>query len=287
MGRIKSLQELGYGFNDGGELRRIGSDGQLSEKPFQFNISSDHQACQANYELLGAAVTEYIYDVLEREQKLYRLPAPKDSGENGTFVFVSTDYEKRDTLMVLIQGSGAVRAGQWARSLIINNNLDMGTQIPYIEMGANRKFGILIMNPNDNHRSNIKIPHSSTSEEHAEYVWKHYVTETSAKNIVIIAHSYGGFLTVMLAQKFKKDFEERVRAVAMTDSVHSFSGVKIPETLKRISTNWVSNSAQVDTPLKTPEFEITRLSAGHPQHEMTSYSCISSVFKFVDERLKC
>ncbi|XDV20269.1 hypothetical protein PO909_025620 [Leuciscus waleckii] len=34
--------------------------------------------------------------------------------------------------MVLIQGSGVVRAGQWARRLIINEDLNSGTQIPFI-----------------------------------------------------------------------------------------------------------------------------------------------------------
>lgn len=38
-----------------------------------------------------------------------------------------------DKLLVLIHGNGVVRAGQWARRLIINEDLDSGTQIPYIK----------------------------------------------------------------------------------------------------------------------------------------------------------
>lgn len=38
----------------------------------------------------------------------------------------------QDKLLVLIQGSGVVRAGQWARRLIVNQDLDSGTQIPFI-----------------------------------------------------------------------------------------------------------------------------------------------------------
>ncbi len=37
-----------------------------------------------------------------------------------------------EKIMVLIQGSGVVRAGQWARRLIINEDLNSGTQIPFI-----------------------------------------------------------------------------------------------------------------------------------------------------------
>lgn len=38
-----------------------------------------------------------------------------------------------DKLLVLIHGNGVVRAGQWARRLIVNEDLDSGTQIPYIK----------------------------------------------------------------------------------------------------------------------------------------------------------
>lgn len=50
-----------------------------------------------------------------------------------------------DKLMVLIHGSGVVRAGQWARRLIINEDLDSGTQIPYIKRAVEVRelFGFL------------------------------------------------------------------------------------------------------------------------------------------------
>ena len=98
-------------------MRKIGENGQPGEEPFQFNISNDHQECQTHYEVLGAAITEHIYHLLETEVNLIRLPVPKGSTEdNGTVIFVSEDYDKTDTVLILIHGSGAVRAGQWARS---------------------------------------------------------------------------------------------------------------------------------------------------------------------------
>ena len=37
---------------------------------------------------------------------------------------------KKKKALVLIQGTGAVRAGLWARSASINDNFEMGTMLP-------------------------------------------------------------------------------------------------------------------------------------------------------------
>lgn len=283
----KSVGDLGYGFNTNGQLRKINENGQPGNEPFQFNISDDHQECQAHYEILGAAITDHIYHLLQTQENLVKLPVPKGSTDNnGTFIFVSKDYDKKDILMVLIHGSGAVRAGQWARSLIINDCLDTGTQFQYIRQGLARGYGIMVLNSNDNYRQDKKIPHSGSSEEHAKYVWEEYIQNTKASSILIVAHSYGGILTVMLSENQKKQFEKRVKAVAFTDSVHSFSGVQVSKHLKKVTKNWVSSSAPLDSPVKTLDSDVCRVSAGHPKHEMTSSSCIDSVFKFFDEKLK-
>lgn len=55
-----------------------------------------------------------------------------------------------------------------------------------------------------------------------------------------MAHSYGGVLTVMLADKQKKVFEKKVKAVALTDSVHGYSGVKVSKHLKNVSKTKIS-----------------------------------------------
>ena len=66
---------------------------------------------QRNYEKLGEVINEYVFCLLETIGGLNRVPLAK-----GSFVFVSDDLEtNEDKLMVIIHGSGVVRAGQWAR----------------------------------------------------------------------------------------------------------------------------------------------------------------------------
>lgn len=62
-----------------------------------------------------------MYELLETRGQLKKLWLSKDScpdryTDMETFVFVSDDvFTNEDKLIVLVHGSGVVRAGQWAR----------------------------------------------------------------------------------------------------------------------------------------------------------------------------
>ncbi|CAH2049585.1 unnamed protein product, partial [Iphiclides podalirius] len=51
-----------------------------------------------------------------------------------------------------------------------------------------------------------------------------------------------------------------------------------------VSKNWVSCLAPLDAPIKTPDFDITRVSAGYARHEMNFSTCLNSVFDFFEEK---
>lgn len=111
---IKSLSDFGYGFSAEGRLRQLDkSTGALTDKPFQFEISESRAENQKHYEELGEVITEHVYKLLE-ENGLHRVYLPEDKPESeATFVFTSKPELKNvDKLMILIHGSGVVRAGQ-------------------------------------------------------------------------------------------------------------------------------------------------------------------------------
>lgn len=81
-----------------------------------------------------------------------RLPVPKASTELASFIFASPNSLKSENLIILIHGSGVVRAGQWSRRLIINDSLSTGTQILYIRKARKLGYGVLVLNTNDNTR---------------------------------------------------------------------------------------------------------------------------------------
>ncbi|XP_051512578.1 cotranscriptional regulator FAM172A homolog isoform X3 [Myxocyprinus asiaticus] len=267
----ETLDGFEYAFNENGQLRHTETG-----EPFVFNYKEDlHRWNQKRYEALGEIITKYVYERLEKDCNLKRetLPVDADEDEPKSFIYVSEDaLTNPEKLMILIQGSGVVRAGQWARRLIINEDLNSGTQIPFINRAKEEGYGVIVLNPNENSLEVEKIPdpsknpspdtsdepaekrerkeerdskkkkdlyekyrnpqreqetehipirENSTPEEHTLYVWDHFISKSLAKNIYIVAHSYGGLAFVNLMIQREPEVKNRVRAVAMTDSVHN------------------------------------------------------------------
>ena len=95
---------------------------------------------------------------------------------------------------MLIQGTGEVRAGIWARSTCINENFQKGTMLPFVEECAKQNMAILIMNPNYNRdpETGERVQNSGSMIEHACFVWDKYVNNAGFKDIKVVAHSAGG-----------------------------------------------------------------------------------------------
>ncbi|XP_052866182.1 FAM172 family protein homolog CG10038 [Anopheles cruzii] len=284
-----TLEGFGYGFNDAGKLRQIDKEtGKLTDRIFDYQVYTSLSENQAHYEALGDVITEYVYDRLETNVGLKKLYLPADvPPEEATFIFSTQEKLQRPKkLLVLIHGSGVVRAGQWARSLIINDCLDSGTQIPYIDKGRELGYEVLVLNTNDNYRTvggdRKPIRSSRNPTEHAATVLEQHILASEPEAVAIVAHSYGGVVTVELAQRYPKFFQQKVFGVGFTDSVHSAS--LVPEVLKGIARNWVTAKDPLDTPLTITKRDIPRHSAGHIKHEMTSYSCMGALFDFLEAR---
>jgi len=288
LSKLKTLAEFGYTFNDKGEMRSVPGN-----VPFNFQVKpGDQHFNQKHYEALGEVLTEEVYTLLETKAGLEKRYL--DSKRKESFVFVSPDFQNKEQLVCLIHGSGVVRAGQWARRLIINNDLDKGTQIPYILRSIKAGYGVVVFNTNQNTYVDDKgktksIPGSENPEDHAVTVWNQLISrENNIKDIFIVAHSYGGVVTVDLARQMRRDFLERVSGVFMTDSVHyGLTGRKDLDTkMKDIGVNYVTSQLPLGEPVKASQSDIKRVSAGHDKHEWTSHCAIDEIFQGIADILK-
>lgn len=266
--------------------------GLATDEPFKFDVSEDMNYNQQRYEALGELITERIYRLLTDIglHKIY-VPETVDSTE-ASFVFASKpDISKSKKLMLLIHGSGVVRAGQWSRSLIINHSLDHGTQIPYIKRAIELGYDVIVTNTNHNDRINsngrrVSIVGSESPTKHGETVWTSTLKSlVDVESFAVVAHSYGGIVTVDLASKYPDVFREKCFAVGFTDSVHSVRNMspELRQRFRKIAVNWVTSTAKLDTELETSSGDIPLRSAGHTKHEWTSWACIDALFKFLEE----
>uniref|UniRef100_A0A8B9HTP2 Arb2 domain-containing protein n=1 Tax=Astyanax mexicanus TaxID=7994 RepID=A0A8B9HTP2_ASTMX len=295
----QTLEEFEYAFNEHGQLRHT-----RTGEPFVFNYKEDlHRWNQKRYEALGEIITQYVYERLEKDCKLRKemLPVDAEEDEPKSFFYLSEDaLTNPDKLLVLIQGGGVVRAGQWARRLIINEDLDSGTQIPFINRAMKEGYGVMVLNPNENFLEVEKAPEAEqsgadSSDEPAEK--RERREEREGKKKKEFYEKYRNpqkereteRIPIRMIQR-EDEVKSRLTAVAMTDSVHNVwhqeASRTIQDWLKEKCCNWVSSSEPLDTPLDAMLPDCPRRSAGTERHELTSWKSFQSIFKYFDKHLE-
>jgi hypothetical protein len=124
-------------------------------------------------------------------------------------IFISPDFYTANKLLVIVQGSGAVRPGQWARALCINHSLKSGTIFDYLDIARECGMATIVLNPNQERlklrvkseaqplgvfdaKHNYPILGHENHVKHILHVYDHFVTKSPAENIWMVAHSRGG-----------------------------------------------------------------------------------------------
>ncbi|KYQ89731.1 esterase/lipase/thioesterase domain-containing protein [Tieghemostelium lacteum] len=298
--KYKSLREFGYAYNDNGELRSL----ENGEK-FKF-INQDH------YDRFGYFVVREIQNKMldKTKYKMREVKIPLDSEDpyKGN-IFVSEDFEQNTgTLVMVICGSGQVKAGQWARSVCINDNLDNGSILPYLEKFNQLNYSSIVLNPNNNYyevpleladddptlpkelpKQRQAIKGSESPLKHLFYIFDNIISKSPAKKFIIIAHSYGGVITSELLDQRTDKLKDKLKLIALTDSVHSLSKKTTDYTRtffdnSKKTRNWVRSDEPLGQDLGYSKIQGCQLySSGHTVHEFTSGFCKSNLFEFITE----
>jgi hypothetical protein len=264
-----------YSFNSDDKL--VGPDGS----PYTFN--------EEDYEPIAQLSSLYIQALMRERLGLRELFLP-ESSDIKTNIFVSDDWTtSTQPGLVIIQGAGGCRVGQWSRKLCVNFDLSVGSCLPYIAQAQQLGWSVILFNPNLNSSGGRPIPQHSTPLEHCSTVWRDYVARPPRK-LFILAHSCGGICTVHLLSVFKAPFMKRVKGIALTDSVHKDLTKLTREQLNwlgRFAVNWKASSKKPNAFLSAGSASrngCENRSAGHSEHEWTSYSATSSVWEFFSQR---
>ena len=287
---VSELEEqIDYKYNEKGELIHK----QTGQKCGNLNFKE--------YQLVGMYVQKYVEKSLIEKFNLITLYVPntnstdftkRDESHAQCKILITKDFSTNPKCLMLIQGTGAVRLGQWARSVCINDNIYIGSMIPYVEKAIKNNFSVIIYNPNErkDFEDNEKIiKEFRTMEQHSVYVYNNIVkTNENIKEIYIVAHSMGGSCTVDILLNNKQDLlNGKIKKIAFTDSVHGENYKKLGkegiEIFRNISRNYVGSekpAGEFVRDYSTSYGGVDCYSSGHSKHVYTSGYAIEEVFKF-------
>jgi hypothetical protein len=218
-----------------------------------------------------------------------------DSNFAQARIFVSADWKSNSKrALVLIQGTGDVRAGVWSRHAMINDSLNCGSMLPQIKFAVQNGMSCLVMNPNFERdaKGNEVDPRVNGMSKHARYVFKKYVVNRcKAEEIYIIAHSKGGKILMELLKRFTEEFTDTVTAVALTDSVHTDIRDDLIDDeevtwLKENCVHFIRSSKKLNKKEKSTDHGMipNTFSAGHPEHQYTTGYCWPEIQKFFNKK---
>ncbi|XP_076783184.1 cotranscriptional regulator ARB2A isoform X8 [Arvicanthis niloticus] len=246
-----TLEGFEYAFNEKGQLRHI-----KTGEPFVFNYREDlHRWNQKRYEALG----EEGYGVIVLNP-------------NENYI----EVEKQKMHKQSSDGTDEPAGRRERRDKVSR------------ETRKRRDFYEKYRNPQkEKEMMQLFIRENGSPEEHAVYVWDHFIAQAAAENVFFVAHSYGGLAFVELMIQREADVKSKVTAVALTDSVHNVwhqeAGKTIREWMRENCCNWVSSSEPLDTSVESMLPDCPRVSAGTDRHELTSWKSFPSIFKFFAE----
>ncbi|XP_006517418.1 cotranscriptional regulator ARB2A isoform X4 [Mus musculus] len=248
-----TLEGFEYAFNEKGQLRHI-----KTGEPFVFNYREDlHRWNQKRYEALG----EEGYGVIVL-----------NPNEN----YIEVEKQKMHKQSSSSDGTDEPAGKRERRDKVSK------------ETKKRRDFYEKYRNPQkEKEMMQLFIRENGSPEEHAVYVWDHFIAQAAAENVFFVAHSYGGLAFVELMIQREADVKSKVTAVALTDSVHNVwhqeAGKTIREWMRENCCNWVSSSEPLDTSVESMLPDCPRVSAGTDRHELTSWKSFPSIFKFFAE----
>lgn len=125
-------------------------------------------------------------------------------------IFLSTNFYDCERLLVVVQGAGMIRPGQWSRSLCITHSIHAGSILDYLYLAKEMNMGVIVLNPNQNElKLRIRaldppgvgimsaqhiygVPGHNTHISHILTVFDDFIERSKAKELYFVGNGRGG-----------------------------------------------------------------------------------------------
>ena len=287
--KIKILEsQINYKYDEEGILRNKKDNSKISKVP------------KEEYDIISQYTSKYILYTLITKQKLIPIYIPfnsgnyltKDSSHSQCILLASKDFQTNPKCLIMIQGVGHVTLGEWANSVCINEGLNFGSMIPFVEEGKKKGFSILIMNPNERYGLDGKNKVIfKNMKEHCIYVYENLIFKNDKiKDVYFISHSLGGECNVEILKKFEKDLlNGRIKKIGFTDGLQGGACLSLSKEgikqFRKISRNYIASKEKKGKFLETESYfsGCDVYSSGVNIHEYTTGNVKDEIFDFFEK----
>ncbi|KAG3108910.1 hypothetical protein PI125_g11414 [Phytophthora idaei] len=267
--QLESLEELDYYFDDAGTLRHCRTNQAVYE------LMSDERRAGELDDIVKAAIfhiqMEMLAELAFKQARVPLDPLPDEPKEARSSIFLTSDWRTNSNLLVVVNGGRGAQPGIWSRDLLIQEGLELGSMLPVMRRATACTFGVAVVNPSTNNvtigNDTFPIRGSSSPDEHMLYVWDNIISRAQARNVYVLAYSFGAKSVVTLIQKREEQVVKRVNALVFAEGAYridpSTTSPAVAQFLKQRAINF-KGDAQISV-------------GGHipAEEEKLSCSCLS------------
>ncbi|KAI7903576.1 Arb2 domain-containing protein [Cokeromyces recurvatus] len=293
-----TLDEFGYVLKENGEIRSKDTD-----EVYLFDyLPKDRPYNEKRYdkfiELIGDEVEKQLQSEPYNFQKLIVPIDANPKTDAHSYIYTTPNaLTTKDKLLIMIPGNNT-RIGQWSKRVLCDETIKSGSMMQITDMVKEHGYEAIILNPNANfwyngrawetpevHTTKLTVvPENETPEMHCEYVFHHVIRNAQASKIAVIAMGWGGYgFTLALNNDF--DFiKERVKAVAMVNSVHTkdmINGGSKRTFMFDNCVNWVVSQAKKGEIVTDIRSGCTCISSEEEIADFTLNKMLDDIMKFI------
>ncbi|KAG8136724.1 hypothetical protein E2320_005289 [Naja naja] len=139
---------------------------------------------------------------------------------------------------------------------------------------------------------NVPKRNSSNLKEHTTYVWDHFISKTSSRNVAFIAHGYEVLIFINLLMQRTLEVMNKVYAVVLIDSKHHMKhqtqgNSEVQTWIWKHCQEWVLNSKPIDKSVGyLGKTDCPIVSTRSEKYNMAPSSSLQSIFKYLKNALK-
>ncbi|KAJ3204737.1 hypothetical protein HK099_001044 [Clydaea vesicula] len=241
-----------------------------NSRPVHSTAFEKSKYCSINCRDINQDFTNHVDSSLEKFQ-ISNIPfyLSKDAKLN---------FEK--PLLILISGLHQ-KLGIWSSKVISETTYEEGSFINCIKLAKDRNFDLLLTNP---YESKLISPENHVLQLYDEVISK----LPKEKKLFIIAHSYGGEITMQLLIKRYDEILKNLDSIYLTDSAN----MSFPNDTTWIDDNlfnFVTSDKNLGSKIIKPSrkfFFKQSFSAGTLDHPYTTPKALNLIFEYIDSRLK-